>query len=516
MEVPKTVKGRIQRMNDLKNNKTSDKLDFARNLGFWKKYLSQKKAETRPEVPSTRELAEHRGHRKSASNNFSIGNPLAVKPAKTAHIRSITSYNAMIETRPKNKKREQDIETIKVDPDSRNYLASTGKMHNHVPQHSNIAKPQSLLKMFNGQKNKETKAVKKVILSGNTDHIKKTKKVSNAEQKKPRLMSDNFKSFGETRKPAMSLGADRLKSSFKEFKQPLKNEVVINNNINIQPVNSYKENNFSGNIKISIDFYDSKTSNKEGSKYAQKKKNLKELNQANLYEKKTSLSNRAGFFSKKNSIMQLDDLRLSKEPDTLSKVKSNCVSPTYQYYHRRMASETGLQAKKLVFNLNIDMRKQGTNQSNKPARKKSNLVSKFDSKKKFELFNKNTISTKRNNKLIAGHRRNVLSLPGTSLSSFLTNLRIPVQLENQKNVSMTPDLSANKERQSSKKKSITKLRVSTSRSKKLIVSYSRISEEENEDEHYDENEFQDHYSKSKGIALRSSVSAEAYGSFNKK
>ena len=40
------------------------------------------------------------------------------------------------------------------------------------------------------------------------------------------------------------------------------------------------------------------------------------------------------------------------------------------------------------------------------------------------------------------------------------------------------------------------------------------SDDEHEDEAYDEDEFEQHYTKSKGIEMRSSVSAEAYGKFH--
>lgn len=480
MEVPKSVKNRINHIQDPNSAKPGPKLDFARNLSFWQKYLSQKKSETRNDVSSTRELAEHKGHRKSTSNNFSMGHSVAVRPTKTTHIRSITSYHAVLDPKAKASNEEIDADELKTHKEQRNQLSNTGKMKNHVSLGSNFTKPQSSKKMAPNGNKKTVQKPKQASTANTVDFFKKPKLTPNIETKRPRIVSENFKSFGESKKPPISVGIDRLKAFSKEFKHALKSELVINNNINIQPNNSAKENNFSGNIKISIDFYDSKNSNKDDKTCFHKKQASKDGSVPNLYEKKTSVNGKAGFFSKKNSIVQLDDLTISKDND-LAKVKSNCVSPTYHYYHKRMASETGAQAKKLVFNLNIDMRKQGTNQSNKPIRQKTSLNNKLEAKKKLDAFNKNTISTKRHNKMTAGHRRNVLSLPGTSLSSFLTNLRVPVQLDNKKSVSMTPDLSANKEKKVTKKKGIAKLRVSTSHSKKLIVSYSRISEEDNED-----------------------------------
>lgn len=481
MEVPKTAKSRIQRLHDSNNSKVGTKLDFARNLSFWQKYLSQKRVDVRTEVPGVKELAEHKGHRKSASNNFTVSNPMVVKPPKTTHIRSITSYNPIMDTRGKQSSQELDIEESRLNREPRSQCVTTSKTGNSVPLSSNFSKPQSTKKIINETQGCTTKLAKKATPSSGTDLFKKPKRTSNAEYKRPRLGSENFKSFGETKKPVITLGIDHLKASCKDFKHPLKNEIVINNNINIQPNDSSKENNFSGNIKISIDFYDSKNSNKELKAYTHGRQASKDIAPANLYEKKRSVGAKTGFFSKKNSIIQLDELRMSKEGDALAKVKSNCASPTYQYYHKRMTSETGLQAKKLVFNLNIDVKKQGTNQSNKPLGQKTSLQNKIDSKKRIDLLSKNTVTTKRNNKFKSGHRRNVLSLPGTNLSSFLTNLRVPVQIENQKSVSMTPDLSANKERKSSKKNGVTRVRISTSHSKKVIVSYSRISEEDNED-----------------------------------
>ena len=91
MEAPKSIQNRIHRVENSTGIKAGSKLDFVRNLSFCQEYLSQKKGETRLEAPSNRELAEHKGHRKSSSNNFSFGNPLIVKSSKTIHIRSITS-----------------------------------------------------------------------------------------------------------------------------------------------------------------------------------------------------------------------------------------------------------------------------------------------------------------------------------------------------------------------------------------------------------------------------------------
>ena len=42
------------------------------------------------------------------------------------------------------------------------------------------------------------------------------------------------------------------------------------------------------------------------------------------------------------------------------------------------------------------------------------------------------------------------------------------------------------------------------------------SEEEHDEDQYDEDEFDAHYTKSKGVALRQSVSAEAYGKYHQK
>ena len=480
MEAPKSVKNRVHRIVDSINKKAGPKIDFTRNLSLWQKYISQRKLEHRSEVPNNKELAEHKRHRKSISNNFNIGNPLLSKPTKNKHVRSITSYNALLETKAKNKKSEMDAQTVKDNRELKNQLSDTSKTNNQIYQNSNFTKPKIIKKLLNGCKNTKEEPIKKITTNGKVDFLNKPKKVIHPEFKRSRIGSENFKSFGETKKPAISHGIDRLKASYKDSKKQPNNEVIINNNIKIQPGNTSKENNFSGNIKISIDFCDSQNNNKKSKNLTQKKNKYENNNQPNIYKKKRSTSKRAGFFSKKYSKIQLDDPPLNKEPDSLQKAKSNCTSPTYQYYHRRMASETSLQTKKLIFNLNIDVKKQGTDQNNKPLNKKMKPMDRADAKKKTDLC-KNIVSTKRNNNLRNGHHRNALSLPGTSLSSFLNNLRLPVQIESQKKVSMTPDLSATKERKSSKNKNVTKLRVSTSRSKKLIVSYSRISEEDNED-----------------------------------
>ena len=129
----------------------------------------------------------------------------------------------------------------------------------------------------------------------------------------------------------------QYKASSREFRS--KPNMIINNNINIGQINP-KENKFKGNIKISIDFYDSKHSNQL-------------RGEQNLYDKKAlKKSKESGFYSKKNSVSRLEKRR-PKEFYSISKAKSGGLSPNIKSKHKRVPS--GTEKKKFNFaSLNVN------------------------------------------------------------------------------------------------------------------------------------------------------------------
>ena len=284
MKPPKSLKNNRLLSDKASLSKFKSSSDFGLKLRNWPSRIRVDEA--------LKKSVKRKKHKKTASNHFAPS--MIKKPEGATHERSVTSYNVFSVNREKLRKmkfsfkgKESTSKAVKEGSAKKNLKSD--KKPSFYAKSGVLRKIKARMSDLEKEKLKS----KKMKLSNK----KQNSKVGIKYHQKP---TTAFKSNKTQYKP-----------SLREFRA--KPNMIINNNINIGQLNS-KENKFKGNIKISIDFYDSKQSN-----------HLR--GEQNLYDKKAlKKSKESGFYSKKNSVSRLEKRR-PKEFYSISKAKSGGLSP---------------------------------------------------------------------------------------------------------------------------------------------------------------------------------------------